>query len=259
MIQVKECGLRADYTESRLIKKEACAISCRQCWSAARSNLLEGLSPAAVDVLESSRQTRNYRKGELVTRQGLPVAGLFCVSSGLLKVSHTDAEGAVHILRLVGPGEFVGLRSLLWKRPVNATAESLVASVVCELSAEAVQRALQMDARLDHNFLRALTENLDRTESRLLSQLTQSSPVRVAELLLRCADASGALAPLSVAEISQLTGTRSESVSRLIRTFLRKGMLERRGSGLSLTDPGRMTCFVSRMFCRTEKKEPGSS
>ena len=95
--------------------------------------------------------------------------------------------------------------------------------------------------------LRSLAEGLDRAEARFLSQVNLSGPIRLAQLLVQCAelDPAGEIAPLSKEEMGQLTCTTEVLVARWIRLWLRKGFLKTRGTGLLVADSRALLAFVA--------------
>ncbi len=66
---------------------------------------LEHLRPEIVEALAAVATRRNYGAGELIFDEGDPVAGLFLLESGVVKVTRVTKDGREHILHLLHRGD----------------------------------------------------------------------------------------------------------------------------------------------------------
>src|SRR5258705_11966 len=58
------------------------------------------LSPRLTEMLDHFKQSKNYKKKQILYYEGSPMIGLYCLQSGKVKVYKTGAEGRQHILHL---------------------------------------------------------------------------------------------------------------------------------------------------------------
>ena len=212
---------------------------CWRCFQNDTAALLSEVAAQSVEGFDKCRLTRQYPRGAILYHQGSPSHGLYCVSSGRIKIYNTDATGKLHILRLAGPGEFLGSGSFVTRRPHGATAEVMSPAVVCLLSGEAVRAALESDPRVTTNVMESLARALEDAESRLAALARLSSTARIVKVLLEQSEPTGQedrVAPLTREEIGHLTGTAIETVSRLIHSLARKGVLRLRARVIYIVD-----------------------
>ena len=87
---------------------------CRQCL------------PEWLPAIQAHRKNLNFRKGELIFREGEPVRGIYFVYSGTVKVHKQWGTEKELILRFAQQGEIFGHRGLGQEAiyPISATALS---------------------------------------------------------------------------------------------------------------------------------------
>ena len=219
---------------------------CRLCQIQGRAELLRGVESDVIEVFERQRSSRLYPRGTILYHQGSLGGGIYCVSSGLIKIFRTDRAGLVQIVRLVGAGEFLGFRRAFQKQPSASTAQVISPAVVCTIPAPSVVAAMAHDPQLGWNMLRAQSAALERTESHLVKLVGLSSPGRVVSMLLEHStrEPVDMMAPLTREEMAQLAGTSIESVSRLLQEMARRGYLQLRGRSVFVLDRPALEQFV---------------
>ena len=233
---------------------EACQ-ACHSCWlchAAEHADLLKDAQPQVVEAFDKGKTTRHYPRGAVLYHQGSCGDALYCISSGRIKIYQTDAAGVVQILRIIGPGDFLGFRRLLSKQPSTNTAQVISPAIVCLIPGQAVLAALASDPQIARNILTAQAKAMERTEAQLLKLVGLSSPARVASLLLEYSEPSptGVMASMTREEMAQLAGTTIESVSRVIHEMARQGSLRLRGRSICVLDRLALEEFIAREYRR---------
>ncbi len=66
---------------------------------------LSGLPPDTIQALAAAATTRTYQAGEVIFLEDDPVAGLFLIEHGVVKISRFSKEGREHILHLLQRGD----------------------------------------------------------------------------------------------------------------------------------------------------------
>lgn len=164
--------------------------------------------------------------GTALSRHGTAVRAIYCVNSGRVRLSVTDARGAERAHGMRGPGSLLGLEALLgltslfdarvditgdigviapaqferWMANNPAHGPALVKRVLAEEVKLAAERQL-IDGTAESRLARFL---LDRESNRFLS----------------------AWSGVRRQEVAGLLGMRPETLSRTIRTFQRKGVVD---------------------------------
>src|SRR3984893_7310744 len=83
------------------------------------------LPPRVIEHLGSYMRKRALVRGETIFAKGDPGSGLMGVLSGSTQISGPSADGRVHVLRTLHPGEICGEIALLDGRPRTADATAM--------------------------------------------------------------------------------------------------------------------------------------
>src|SRR5690554_7697792 len=71
------------------------------------------------------------KKGDNLFEEGQNINGVFCIKSGVCKISKLSDNGKSHIVKLITKGELLGQRSLINEESLNLTATALEDMQVC--------------------------------------------------------------------------------------------------------------------------------
>ncbi|MEA2677400.1 MAG: hypothetical protein QOJ81_1541 [Chloroflexota bacterium] len=94
--------------------------------------LFAGLPPDRVELAMRRAAVRDVKAGTTIIQQGDPADFFYVINSGRVEVTQTDASGASHLLRQMGPTEFFGEIGLLSRVARTAT---VIAMTDCTLVA----------------------------------------------------------------------------------------------------------------------------
>ena len=101
---------------------------------------LEDLSQELVAALASAAAPREYAAGELIFDEGAPVAGLFMIEVGVVRITRFTKEGREHILHLLYRGDTFNDVAAMDGGPNPATSVAHVDSVVWHISRSELRR-----------------------------------------------------------------------------------------------------------------------
>ena len=79
---------------------------------------------------------RSLKKGEMVYRAGDKGGTLFILHTGRVKLYRLSSSGKEQVLRVVGPGEFIGELSLFSSLALTDFAQALEDTTMCVLQGE---------------------------------------------------------------------------------------------------------------------------
>jgi CRP-like cAMP-binding protein len=194
-----------------------------------------------------------YKKGQTLFVQGNPVFGIYCVSSGNVKLTQMGSDGKDSILRICKPGDVIGHRSIFSKQKLHATATAIEDAVVCFIEKKSIIDLVQKYPSLSLELLNRLSTELGASEDRLASAHQKDVRQRLAELLLLLLQSHGATdgkermlldIRLTREEMSNMIGTATETLIRFLSEFKSLGMIELEGKNIYILDQDKLMEFA---------------
>lgn len=207
-------------------------LNCHTC-EGRKSGIFCDLSESGLDELNKDKIPNLYKKDQNLFVEGNPPFGLYCLHSGKVKVTKTNAAGRETIVRLVGPGDILGHRSLFSDTPYSATAKILEDSVICFVSKTTILKLVKNDPTLCCNIMGMISRQMGAAENRIASLSNKSQKERFAEMLLLLKEAYGVKDQenyrlnirLTREEMASMIGAASENLIRLITEFKKEGLI----------------------------------
>lgn len=200
-----------------------------------------GLRSSEVELLHSVMQTAQYRKGELIFREGDRSESLYVVNRGIIKLTKLEDNGKEHIIRLLFPGDFFGQFALLQEKPHYASAYAADTTGVCRIHRGDFLDILRRDPDTSARFMTALSTQLEEADAWAAVLTLLEADRRLAKMLLyfrqKAAPTSSAFTlPVSKKELAGLIGATPETLSRKLRQLSEGGVLSVARRELRLLD-----------------------
>ncbi|OGQ06078.1 MAG: hypothetical protein A2W61_06905 [Deltaproteobacteria bacterium RIFCSPLOWO2_01_44_7] len=217
------------------------SLNCQTCKSRGQSVFCD-LSEDHLKEIDACKTTNKYKTHQIIFYEGNKPHGLYCVASGKVKVYKMDKEGHQQIVRLAGPGDIVGYRSLLADQNYSATAETLEEADICFVDKKTFFHVLETHPVTAFHVMSALAQDLEKAEKKLIDMAHKNIRERLAELLLvfqkKYGEKSGNGVHLKISltreELAEMIGTTQESVIRLITEFKNDGLIQVDGRDITL-------------------------
>lgn len=206
----------------------------------ARVPLFQGLTHAQqLEVAGFARQI-GLSPAEQVYAAGSEMSQLMVVHTGNVKIARTNLAGQEHVIRVLGPGDFIGESAFLTgKRPDHA-AIALERSELCVFHHADLSRLVKKHPSIGLRMLQGVSQRLDDTEARLASVISGDVGSRLADYLLSLPAKPGpqesieVALPLAKKDIASLLSTTPESLSRHLRKLTDSGVISQ-GSQAQIT------------------------
>lgn len=184
-----------------------------------------------------------YKKGQVLFAEGAYPFGIYCISTGKVKLSHHGDDGKEQITRLLRGGDILGYRAVLSGERYGGTAITLEDSKICFIPREAFMSLLKNDPGFSFEVMRLLSVELHKAELRITHLAQKPVRERLAETLLFIRETYGyeldgatLNVRLSREELANLVGTATESTIRLLSEFKRDGVIELDGKKIKITN-----------------------
>jgi CRP-like cAMP-binding protein len=161
-----------------------------QCLEGSNS-LLKGLSQKEKETLIQHHTSAQFRKGELLLKEGEKPHGLVCLASGKVKVFKEGVGGREQILRMVRPQGFIGYRAIFADNCYSASAVAIEDSAICTFEKDCVIKIIRKNPDLALLFMKVFADELGYSNNRTVSLTQKHIRGRLAESLLVLRDTYG--------------------------------------------------------------------
>jgi len=196
-----------------------------------------------LEEISQTKTSSHFKAGQTIFYQGNEPLGLFTVEKGLVKIESTNEHGQSHTLRLMGPGNVLGYRSLFSKEPYQASAIALENSKLCFLPKSFILTLFQAEPQMALQLAERLAKDLREAESKWIRQVDNEAPDRVAEALIFLSEKFGEQ-NWTRKEIAQWAGTTPETVIRALARFEKEGLVTQEKRSIQILNrPGLIEKF----------------
>jgi CRP-like cAMP-binding protein len=219
-------------------------LSCNSC-TARTHPLFRHLEEQELQEIMLNKITETYKRGSIVYRQGDRMKGFYCVQSGIIKIFQTGFDGKEQIIRFATSGDIIGYRSVVSNEPACTSTKALEEAVLCQIPTEILIKLVKNNGNFAVELMKLTCKELGEANSYITDIAQKTVRERLAEILIHLddefgKDSSGVLRiSLTREELSNIVGTATESIIRLLSEFKLQGYIEINGRKIKILDkPG---------------------
>jgi CRP/FNR family transcriptional regulator len=181
-------------------------------------------------VVQASRTQVLFRKGDHLTKQGAFASYILFMIKGLA-IQYLEGDGVRNFnLRIIQPGEFIGLSAIFTKNTFNYSSVALSDCQVYLVEKDAVAKVVMENGMFAYNMTRRYFEQNSNLYDSLRTLMYKQMNGRLAESLLYL----GGLKPefpdifqlLSRRDLADFAGISTESAVKLLKGFEKDGLIE---------------------------------
>jgi CRP/FNR family transcriptional regulator len=224
--------------------EETTVANCLKCPQACKHPFCN-LGEKSLSFLEVNSIPMEYRRGNILFREGDQCSAVFVICSGRVKISATSREGRTFILRIARSGDVLGMSSALQDDEYEMTAEAIEPTQVRVLRTSLFKQMVQEFADAGLGAAKALAKDYRAAfDEACLIALPGSPAGRLARLILdwpadaRFADPQASVTmSLTHEELASMTATTRETVTRTLGRFRKEKLISIRGVALTVLQP----------------------
>src|ERR1700685_974622 len=186
--------------------------------------------------VNGGQRTSDYRKDQIVFRQGDPADAVFYIQSGKVKKTVVSEQGKEAVVAILAAGDFFGEGSLAGEALRLSTVSALTKSVIARISKTDITRVIHEEPTFADLFTAHLLARNSRVEEDLVDQLFNSSEKRLARTLLLLANfgkdgvTEPIATPISQETLAEMIGTTRSRVSSFMNKFRKLGLITYNGN-----------------------------
>ncbi|HSC55462.1 MAG TPA: Crp/Fnr family transcriptional regulator [Phnomibacter sp.] len=198
--------------------------------------------PAWQAAIKTHRKIIQYKKGELLFKEGDLMKGMFFISNGLVKV-HKQWGDKELIVRFAKSGDVAGHRGLGGDNiyPVSATA--LENTLVCHVDLDFFNDSLKVNSELLYDLLIFFAAELKLSERKMRDMVHMSVKGRIAQALISLTNKFGT-SPTGKLEVNltrqdfaSYAGTTYETSFRLMQEMEKEKLIKMDGKMITILNP----------------------
>lgn len=172
-----------------------------------------------------------YEKGEFIYTQGDIGEKLYVIHRGRVKISRISSNGKEQVIRVVGPGEFVGELSLFSPLPMMDNAEALEKTSLCIIEGKKLKGIIKKYPTIAFKVMEELSQRLEKAENLIEDINLHSVETRLAQgLLKRVNDNNEVILKMTKGDFASQLGMSQETLSRKLTAFQNQGLIKQIGN-----------------------------
>lgn len=225
--------------ESRLKKKEIHQLFYGQSPEKLNEVISKKDGLAELKGIMQERNSRLYKKNQVIHHEGDRVTGIYFILSGKVKTTRLTQDGRELITGIYKADDYLDINIVLSNDTYTDTAIALEESELSFLPSEQFDRLLFMYPDIGAKFIRLLSKDINEKEERLMHIAYSSVRKRIAESILRLLEQhsdDGRSIKVTRDDLAALSGTAPETISRTLTDFRSEGLIDKTGSTLTVVD-----------------------
>ena len=188
------------------------------------------LSQDEVELVRSGKTQVYFRKGDHLSKQGAFASYILFVLTGLAKQYLEDGSGGNYNLRIIQPGEFIGLSSVFTANTFNYSSVALTDCQVFLVEKEAIAKVVRQNGLFAFNIIKRYCEQNTSLYTTIQNLNYKQMNGRLADTLLYLNDIKKhnpeIFQLLSRKDIAEFSGISMESAVKLLKNFEKDGLLK---------------------------------
>jgi CRP-like cAMP-binding protein len=188
------------------------------------------------------RIANRFRTGETIFYEGEKPSSVYVVCTGKVKIYKSSRTGQQLLTRIESPGDLLGHISLYSGWPYAGSAEPMNESVVSMIDKADLDNFLMKHPNAAVALLCEIAKDVRRGEAKARDIAFKPARARLAGTLIRMMSEPAAkkakpiVEALKRKELAEMAGLTIETTVRLLKDFETRGLVQRKGKDIVITD-----------------------
>ncbi len=198
------------------------------------------LLPEEAEVVRASKTQVLFRKEDNLTKQGAFASYVLFIITGFAK-QYLEGDGTKNYnLRIIRPGEFVGLSTVFYENTFNYSSVAITDCQVFLVEKEAIARVVKKNGLFGFSIIKRYCEQNTNLLNTVRNLMYKQMNGRLADTLLYLDSLKTEKAEifqlLSRKDIAEFAGISTESTVKLLKNFERDGMIKLNEKDIKVAD-----------------------
>ena len=203
-----------------------------------KSRAVETLDPQEVELLRNNCAEVTLKNKESIIKEGSLASHIAYLKTGLAKVHMSGPSGKDQILKIVKPGSYIGIQSILFENVHKCSTSALAESTVCYIDSHSFKELIKRNSKFAYEIVVYLSMEECTYFKRFVNYAQKQVNGRLADALLYFADEIYQNKEfdlcLSRNDMAAWLGATRESVARSLREFSDIGVIALDGKSIRI-------------------------
>lgn len=206
-----------------------------------KSKAVETLNTEELGILKQNCAEVTLQPGESIIKEGLLSSHIAYLKSGLAKICKKGVKGIDQILKIVQPGSYLGMQTVLSNKIHQYSASAVEESVVCYIDIFSFKELIARNAQFANELILYLCRDELGYFNRFVNVHQKQVDGRLADTILFFSDeindgAKDFIIPLSRNDLAALVCATCESVTRVIKDHADIGTIKVNGKHFEIVN-----------------------
>ena len=185
-----------------------------------KANCFEHLTNEELELINSNRVELQYKKGEIICKQGAFANNILHIPEGFAKI-YIEHNNKNLILKIVSSKDLISLPSLFNYNIFHYSVATVTDSYVCSINISAMVSLIRSNSKFAETVISLVNKNTVQYFDRFISLTQKQSHGRIADALLHLSDDvfynDEFHLPITRKDLAELTGMSTENVIRILK------------------------------------------
>jgi CRP-like cAMP-binding protein len=205
-----------------------------------KSLFFENASTHEIEAICTQKVEKQYKKGELIIKEGDEIKEFTYLKEGLVKLYRTGTDRKEQIICFAGPLDFVSLLSLFSENRYNYSVSALTDSVTCSLLLGEIKQMAEHNGKFAISLIEKINKASDKIILTFLDVKQRRLYGRIAYILLYFSEVICKKdifeLPVSRKEIAEFIGMTTENVIRTMSELRKDSIIKISGKVIEIVD-----------------------
>lgn len=213
--------------------------NCHQC-IVRELNSLKSLSTEELKCVSEHKNELNFKKGDVIFKEGMMLNGVYCVKDGKCKLTKLSPNGKEQIVKFIKHGDMLGYRSVLGEEPVSLSVVALEDMSACFIPKKDLFDSIEGNKNFSKDMFKVVCHDLKDANATIADMAQKTVRERLADTLLFLDETFGEdedgniNIKLSREEIANVIGTATESAIRLLSDLKKENVISLTGKKIKI-------------------------